>query len=130
MFYDLQLGVNHLIHLTAGALVPFLQTCVVLAHRLEVETRQHNHKYEDDSEESVEVERYSLTEQCQTILAARHETRHGCRPARYGRYDADRGSSGVDEVGELLFCHAMAYGYRAHHRTYGEAVEIVIDEDE
>ena len=53
VLHDLQFGVNHLIYLTAGAFVPFLQTCVVLAHSLEVETRQHNHKYEDDCEESV-----------------------------------------------------------------------------
>ena len=130
MFYDLQFCVNHFIHLTAGALVPFLQTCVVLAHGLEVEARQHDHKYEDDGEESVEIERYSLAEQCQTILAARHETRYGSRPARYGRYDADRSSGRVDEVGELLFCNAMAYGYRTHHRTYCETVEVVVDEDE
>ena len=63
MLYDMQLGVNHFVYLSASALVPFLQACVVLAHSLEVETRHYNHKHEDNGEECVEIKRYCLAEQ-------------------------------------------------------------------
>ena len=55
---------------------------------------------------------------------------HGGGPAGDGRDDADGGGGGVDDVGQLGAGDLVTVRHRAHDRAHGEAVEIVVDEDE
>ena len=125
----MQLGIAHLIELTSvGTLIPVTKPFVILTHRLEVEVEENDAKHEEDGEEGVEVEWYSLAEQGQSVLASRHESRYCRCPTGDRGDDADGGCRGVDEISQLLLGHAIANGDRAHHRTHGEAVEVIIDE--
>ena len=129
MLHNLQLGIAHLVELSSvGALIPFLQSCIIFAHRLEVEAQNYDAKHKENSEEGVEIVRYRLAEKCQSVLASRYEARYCCCPTGDWGDDADRCCSGVDEIGKFLLGYAVAHCDRAHHRTYGKAVEVIIDE--
>ena len=129
MLHDLQLGIAHLVELSSvGALIQFLQSCIILAHRLEVEAQNHDAKHKEDGEECVEIVGYRLAEKCQSILASRYEARYCCCPTGDWGDDADWSCCGVDEISQFLLGYAIAHCNRAHHRTYGKAVEVIIDE--
>ena len=50
MLNNLQFGIAHFIEFSAiGSLVPFLQSCIIFAHRLEVEAQYHDAKQKEDS---------------------------------------------------------------------------------
>ena len=129
MLNNLQFGIAHLIELPAiGSLVPFLQSCIILAHRLEVEAQYHDAKHKEDGKESVEIKRYRLAEKCQSVLSARYEARYSSCPTRDRGDDADRSGCRIDEISQLLLGNTIAHSDRTHHRTHGKAVEVIIDE--
>ena len=63
-------------------------------------------------------------------LAVLHEAGDGGGPGADGGDDTHGGSGGVDEVGQLHAGDVVLVGDGTHHGTHGEAVEVVIDEDE
>ena len=129
MLNNLQFGIAHFIEFSAiGSFVPFLQSCIILAHRLEVEAQYHDAKHKEDGKESVEIKRYRLAEKRQSVLSARYEARYRSSPTRDRGDDADRCCSGVDEISQLLLGNTVAHCDRAHHRTHRKAVEVIIDE--
>ena len=75
MFHDLKFCVANLVELSSvGALEPFLQPRVILAHGLEIETKPYDSEHEYDGEKGVEVEWYGLAEEGQSVFATRHES--------------------------------------------------------
>ena len=68
---NLQFGIAHLIEFPAiGSFVPFLQSRIILTHRLEVEAQYHDAKHKEDGKECVEIKRYRLAEKCQSVLTS------------------------------------------------------------
>ena len=71
MLNNLQFGIAHFIEFPAiGSFVPFLQSCIIFAHRLEVEAQYHDAKHKEDGKECVEIKRYRLAEKCQSVLTS------------------------------------------------------------
>ena len=104
-----------------------------LAHGAEVEVAQADHDYHDDGEQGVEVVGDGGHEGGKVAFKGAggfQVAAHGGSPAGDGRDDADGGGGGVDEVGQLGAGDLVAVRHRAHDRAHGEAVEIVVDEDE
>ena len=96
-------------------------TVVELAHG---ENDHHHYR-----ENGVEVIGNGLHKELQPVGAV-HKARDSGGPGGDGGDDADRGGGGVDEVGQLRPGDAVPVGQRLHHGAHGQAVEVVVDEDE
>ena len=104
-----------------------------LAHGAEVEVAQADHDHHDDGEQGVEVVGDGGHEGGKIAFKGAggfQVAAHGGGPAGDGRDDADGGGGGVDDVGQLGAGDLVAVRHRAHDRAHGEAVEIIVDEDE
>ena len=90
----------------------------------------HNHgDHHHNGEQGVEVEGDRLDEDGQA-LAVGHIAGHCGGPGADGGDDAHRGGGGVDEVGQLHPGDVVLVGDGAHDRAHGEAVEVVVNEDQ
>ena len=104
-----------------------------LAHGAEVEVAQADHDHHDDGEQGVEVVGDGGHEGGKVAFKGAggfQVAAHGGGPAGDGRDDADGGGGGVDDVGQLGAGDLVTVRHRAHDRAHGEAVEIIVDEDE
>ena len=104
-----------------------------LAHGAEVEAAHADHDDHDQGEEGVEIVGgwWRRRPRSRSQSAGGLEVAAHCRrPAGDGGDDADGGGGGVDDVGQLGAGDAEAVRDGTHDRAHGEAVEIVVDEDE
>ena len=91
----------------------------------------HNHYY---GKQGVEIKGYGCRHGADArgekvaVLGERGDD--GGAPAGDGGDDAYGGGCGVDEVSRLCPRNLVAVGYRLHDRADGEAVAVVVDEDE
>ena len=88
---------------------------------------------EHEGEQGVEVIGYGPDEELYAAEARVQVCGHagdGGGPGGDGGYHAHGGGGSVDEVGELGPGDAVAVGDGAHDGAHGEAVEVVVDEDE
>ena len=132
---DAALGVDALLGAVgaAGEVTRVAGALFKATHRAVVKLEQCERDEKDKGQKGIEIIRNGADEELDTgnagveILSRRG---YGGRPGRDRRDHAHGGGSGVDEVGELGTRDLVAVGDRTHDRANGQAVEIVIDEDE
>ena len=98
-------------------------------HRTVIEFCEREREHHHDGQQRVEVIRNGADEQLQTVCAL-DKAGDGCRPRGDRGDDAHGRCRGVDKVGELGTGDAVLVRDRTHDRADGQAVEIVVDEDE
>ena len=126
----IDLVVHHGVGVGAGEQVPLLHGVALIGrHGAEIGLEQHQPHHHHNGEQGVEVIRDGPDEQVQP-LPVLGEGGHGGGPGGDGGDDADGGGGGVDEVGQLGPGHLVLVGDGPHDRAYGEAVEVVVDEDQ
>ena len=133
---DLAVGVElavfqRLVDVVAGGVEIAVEHGVhlVQAHRAEVELHEDDRDDEHDGQQRIEVIGDRLHEQDEA-LAVLGVARNGGGPGADRGDHADRGGGRVDEVGELCAADLVAVGDREHDGADGQAVEIVVHEDE
>ena len=99
----------------------------MLQHRTKIHFHEDDEEHHQQSQQGIEVERDSLNEDTDAVLIF-DESRHRSRPRRNGGNDANRCRRRVNQVCQLGTAYLVLVGDRAHDRTHGQAVEIVIDE--
>ena len=103
------------------------------AHRAVIELEQRERDDEDECQKGIEVIGNGADEELDagdTGVEVLGRGGHGGRPGRDRRDHAHGSGGGVDEVGELGARDLVAVGDRTHDRADGQAVEVVVDEDE
>ena len=137
-------GNEHIPHIRAGgALLLLLAQRAEVAglgslelgrgHGTVVHTENDHGDDEHDGEQRVEVIGNGLNEKLNAGHAGvelRGDAGDGGCPRGDRRDHADRRGGGVNEVGELHAGDALAVGHGGHDGADGEAVEVVVDEDE
>ena len=105
---------------------------VVLAHRHKVNVCDHQPENECQRQQCVEVEGDGAQEQGKAIDACVLGQGGGDGSCPAGdRCDDAHGSCGcIDDVGQLCAGNLVLIGNRTHNCTDGQAVEVVVDEDE
>ena len=85
-----------------------------------------------DGEQGIEVIGNGADEKLHSVLCActAGKSGNGRRPGRNGGDYTDRRGGGIDEIGKLCAGDVMLIGNRAHNRADGQAVEIVVDENQ
>ena len=100
-------------------------------HGAVVEAHDDDGHDEHEREQRVEVERDGADEQLDAVdVQVGGDAGHRCRPGRHGRDHAHWRRRGIDEVGQLRARHPLRVGDGAHDRSDGQAVEVVVHEDE
>lgn len=102
---------------------------LVAAHGAVVHAGLAEEQHHNDSEQGVEIEGDGADEQIEAAVIL-HNAGNGSRPGRDGGDHADGRRGGIDDIGKLGTGNMMAIRYRAHDAADGEAVEVVIHEDE
>ena len=102
------------------------------SHGCEVFTAPDKEHQESQSEPCIIVVRNGLQEQLETIDFAifRQGGAYCCSPAGNGSNNTNRCCSSVDDVRQFSTSNFKFVSNRAHYSTNGQAVEVVIDEDE
>ena len=131
---DAGTGVGDLLHrfglLALGEQVIIADSVeLVAAHGAVVHAGLAEEQHHDDGEQGVEIEGDGADEQIEAAIIL-HNAGDGSCPRGNGGDHADGGGSSIDEIGELGAGNMMAIRYRAHDAADGEAVEVVIHEDE
>ena len=92
----------------------------------------HNHgHHEHDGQQRIEVIGNGLDKQFKAgHTGAVGIGRHRRRPRADGRNHTDGGRCGVDDIRQFGTGDAVVVRHGGHHRAHGQAVEIVVDEDE
>ena len=104
-----------------------------LAHGAVVELHGDEREDEDEGQDGIKVVGDGLDEQLDAAHAGIEVRRRGGdrrRPGRDRRDHAHGRGRGVDEVGQLRAGDLVVVGDRAHDGADGQAVEIVVDENE
>ena len=101
-------------------------------HGCEVFTAPDKEHQENQSEPCIIVVRNGLQEQLETINFAifRQGGAYCCSPAGNGSNNTNRCCSSVDDVSQFCTSNFKFISYRTHYSTNGQAVEVVINEDE
>ena len=94
-----------------------------------VEVRHRQEDHHGDGEDGVEVEGDGLDEQVQAVPVL-HVGADRRGPGGHRRDDAHGRRRGVDEVGELRPADPALVGHGPHDGAHGEAVEVVVHEDQ
>ena len=102
---------------------------LVQAHRAVVELHEDERDDEHKREQRVEVIRNGAHEQVEAVVVL-DDAGHGGGPGGDRRDHAHGCGRGVDEVGELGAGDLVPVGDGQHDRADGQAVEVVIDENE
>ena len=105
----------------------------ICLHGAVVELHENDGDDEDEGHEGVEVIGNGADEKLNTahagVKAFRGRGNGGC-PRGDGRNHAHRSRGRVDEVGQLRAGNFVAVGDGAHNGAHGQAVKIVVDENE
>ena len=100
-----------------------------LGHGAVIHLHEHEAEHHDDGQNRVEVIGNRVGEKRKT--GAVFGKTGNCRcPGGNGSNDADRSGGSVNDVGQLGTGNVVLVGHRTHHAADGEAVEIVIDENQ
>ena len=100
-------------------------------HRAEVAIHQAHADHHGEGEQSVKVIGDGVDEQGVGAAAITlYDAGHSGGPGADRGNDADGSGRGVDDVGELCAGDLVAVSHRAHYVAHGEAVEVVIHEDQ
>ena len=112
--------------------IVILMRKLVLFHRAEVEISSHQPDEERQREQRVQVQRDGLEEQREAVQRARFRQGRANRRRPRGdrRDDADRSRRCIDDVRQLCPGNAVLVRHRAHDRADGEAVEVIVHENE
>ena len=102
---------------------------LVQAHRAVVELHEDERDDEHEREQRVEVIRNGAHEQVEAVVVL-DDAGHGGRPGGDRRDHAHGRGRCVDEVGKLGAGDLVPVGDGQHDRADGQAVEVVIDENE
>ena len=86
-------------------------------------------QHHNDGEQGGEVERNGADKQIEAAVIF-HNAGNSGRPGRNGGNHADGSGGSIDEVSQLSAGNAVAIGNGTHDAADGEAVEVVIHEDE
>lgn len=122
--------VQHGVGVRAGEQVALLNGVPLIpGHGAELHLHQHHADHHGDGEQGVEVIGDGADEQVEA-LAVLGEAGHGGGPGGDGGDDADGGGGGVDEVGQLGPGDILFVGDGPHDGAHGEAVKIVVNEDQ
>ena len=115
----------------AGGVEVILEAGVhlVQAHRAVVELHEDERDDEHEREQRVEIVRNGAHEQVKAVVVL-DDAGHGGRPGGDRRDHAHGRGRGVDEIGELGAGDLVPVGDGQHDRADGQAVEVVVDEDE
>ena len=132
---DAALGVGVLLGAAgaAGEVTRIAGALFKAAHRAVVELEQRERDDEDECQKGIEVIGNGADEELDAGNAGVEvfgRGGHGGRPGRDRRDHAHGSGSGVDEVGELGTRDLVAVSDRTHDRAHGQAVEVVVDENE
>ena len=120
-----------LIHAVAGGVEIVLEAGVELVqtHRAVVELHEHERDDEHEREQRVEVVRNGAHEQIKAVVVL-DDAGNGGGPRGDRRDHANGRGRGVDEIGELGTGDLVPVGDRQHDRADGQAVEVVVNEDQ
>ena len=100
-------------------------------HGAEVDLGHGQRDHHDDGQQGVEVVGNGGDEQGQTVgVAVLRKAADGGGPGADGSDDAHRRGGGVDQVGQLGTGDVVLVGDRTHDAAHGQAVEVVVDEDQ
>ena len=102
---------------------------LVQAHRAVIELHEDERDDEHEREQRVEVIRDGAHEQVEAVVVL-DDAGHGGRPGGDRRDHAHGRGRGVDEIGELGAGDLVPVGDGQHDRADGQAVEVVINEDQ
>ena len=102
---------------------------LVLQHGTVVELHDGDEDNHRQRQQRVEVEGDGLDEEADAVFIF-DEPRHRSGPRRERCDDADGRRSGVDEIGQFGAADPMLVGDGSHDGTHGEAVEVVVDENQ
>ena len=126
----IHLLVHHGVRVGPGEQIAvFHRIFFVFGHGAEVHIEHYQPYHHHKGEQGVEVVRNGADEQVQP-LSVLGKGGHGSGPGGDRRYNADRRGGGIDEVGQLGPGNTMLIGNGPHDAAHGEAVEIVVNEDE
>ena len=122
--------VHHGIGVGAGEQVSLLNgVSLIPGHRAEVHLHHHQADHHHQSEQGIEVIGDGSDEQVQA-LAVLGKAGHGGGPGGDGGDDAHGSGGGIDDIGQLHPGDVVLVGDGPHDAAHGEAVEIVVNEDE
>ena len=102
---------------------------LVQAHRAVIELHEDERDDEHEREQRVEIVGDGAHEQVKAVVVL-DDAGHGGRPGGDRRDHAHGRGRGVDEIGELGAGDLVPVGDGQHDRADGQAVEVVVDEDE
>ena len=98
-------------------------------HGAVINPQKDDQQHHNQGQQRIEVIRDGLYKNADTVFPFyKAGNRRG--PGRNRRNDADRRRRGVDQVGQLGAADVIFVGYRTHNGTHGQAVEIVINENQ
>ena len=105
---------------------------LMLFHQAEVKPDQRGEEHHVERQQRIEVERYRAHEHFKPGHgAARRDVGVDCcRPGGNRRNDADRCSGSIDDVGQLCARNFVFVRDRAHDRADGQAVKVVVHENQ
>ena len=135
--HNMALRLGAVVHVVAvgavlgGEQVAVFRVVLMELHGAEVRAGEDEEQAHDDGKQGIVVVGDGAQEHGEAVDARplRHAGGDRRRPAGHRRNDADGGRRGVDEVGQLGAGHLLPVGDRAHDRTHGQAVEIVVHKD-
>ena len=108
-----------------------LSIVLMLQHGTVVDVQQGDGNDHHQSQQAVVVVGDLLDEQLNTVnRVGLNITGNGSSPGRNGGDHADGGSGGVDDVGQLGAGDVVGLGDRTHHGADGQAVKVVVNEDQ
>ena len=99
------------------------------AHGAEVHPEQYAGNHHDDSEQGIIIVRDSPDKNGKSVFSF-HKSGYCGSPGRNRGYDADRGGSGIDQVCQFCTRNFIFIRNGAHDAAYGQAVKIVVNENQ
>ena len=110
----------------------FFVGSLIFLHFGEIKLEEDNKRHHEQCEQRVQVKGNRPQEQVETIDGGSFRQRggYGCRPAGNGGDDADRSRCGVDDIGKLRPGDLVPVGNGAHDGAHGQAVEVIVYEDQ
>ena len=101
-------------------------------HESEIKTCNNHKKYHDKRQNRIEIVRNCSQKQLKSRNPGifRNIRIDGCRPAGNRRNDADRRSGRINDICQFCAGYFVAVSYRTHHRSDGQAIEIIIHKNQ
>ena len=105
------------------------RVALIPRHRAIVDFQQGNSHHHQNGQQCVKVKRDGPDKQIQPLAVLR-KSRHRRSPGRNGGNDTHRSGRSINEIGQLCPGNPMLVRHRTHDAAHGQAVKVVINEDQ